>query len=277
MGHRRRRSVRIVHRETMIRMSIVAACATVALGVFGVAGAAATPMFGLADDWLPQYGSAGQTDNAAFTTLRANLPLTGIRLAIPWNALGENHHSGSTTTCEPDNVPDTVDYIHPYKGVSMSSAIRNFLAVAAADGLSVTVDFGKTADDGSGHMPAFNASEYMCGVEQFVEQTDAWGESVHTWEPMNEPAGFKPTDTGAAAAAIYVDLYYAVRDAGAADGVDHTGDGYAAGVFGTSTPASFVSAYIAKLKSEGVEPPAWSIHPYVDFTSWLQGDGNFRS
>jgi hypothetical protein len=264
--------LRNAQRRAALRASTAAACTTAAVGVFGVGTAAATPRFGLADDWFPQYADSGQADNPAFNTLKANLPLTDIRLVVPWNALGENHTASGQTTCQTDNVTDGNDYIHP-SGGTMTSAIQSFLGKAAQDGLNVTVDFGQAAPDGSGNTPTLTDSNYKCGVEEFVGLTDSWGDTVHSWEPLNEPAAF--IGDGATASNYYADLTAAVGLEASADGVSHSGDAYAAGVFGTGTSDAYVNAYVAQLKSRGIYPSAWAFHPYVDFTSWLEGDGSF--
>lgn len=263
--------LRNAQRRAAARATTAAACTTAAVGIFG-AGTASATQFGIADDWFPTYANSGQTDNATFNTLKANLPVTNIRLVVPWNALGENHTSNGTTTCQADNVTDTSDYIHP-SGGTMTSAIQSFLGKAKNDGLNVTVDFDHAIADGSGSTPTLTDSNYKCGVEQFVLDTDSWGDSVHSWEPLNEPAGY--ISDGATAAGYYADLTAAVGLEAASDQVSHSGDMFAAGVFGTGTSDAYVNAYVGNLKARGISPAAWSFHPYVDFTSWLQGTNNF--
>lgn len=211
---RLRRSISFAHRVRV--WAAVAVCSLLA-----APGAASAVSYGIADapslctSWTANscskwgYGFDSYAGQKAFTHLKTGLPLSYVRLSVPYDAVYDANPS--TGACRPsyDYTSHTsVDY--PSGGGPGSAWYRlvSELNVARRAGLTPLVVLGNATGDGqqqdgnpstpdvtaaSSSGPAATTTvggeDYSCGVTGLTYMTHQGGFAIGEWEAWNEPDG----------------------------------------------------------------------------------------
>jgi hypothetical protein len=272
------------------RVRVGLLCIAAMICFLGASSAASAVTFGIGDFGLAAYG-----DSASFHTLcgwtgascgHGGLNIRDARLNVPYDSLATyDSASGScvNTSTDPNNWV-------LYNGVQTPTgqALQSWLAEAQQDGLRPLFAVSSAVSNLTATEPANNprlptGNDYLCGLEGLMKAAGPeWNLWVHDWEVFNEPE----QGLCASTAASFLSL---AKQAATQEG--RSSDTLVAGAFsngddpvdGSNHPDCghpsgdwFIHDYVQKIVSLGLDPSAWSWHPYNDVDAGYTGTSSWH-